>query len=722
MPKIRLKKIEVEAFRSLVDFTEIEFPESGLFLIKGKNLDTGGSSGSGKSSIVLAVSFGFDACPFSATNLQSFPHLTNNSYKVKHFVEVDGVNYNWSKGDSQNSYFNKGSTRTASNSSGTTSKIRELIGVDSDILAALTYRSQKSNGTFLSMGDTAKKDFLNKVLNLEELEKAVELSEDSIKKLEDALKTANTEFQLKQSFLKDLIVYKQNYLKQDEGELNVYNISFKNVKEELKALNQRYLEIQEKEKLELESKAAAAKKEIPYFNERIDQLVVKRNSNEQLLKEIDYSIINTMIVSVKEKTEKLETMTSLEAELKSAHSCELKRLESEFREKYKQKCRFDEVEEEINEIIKENQILKSNKCPTCDRQWDNVLSKIDINLIRINRLNEEFLGKDEFEKSFNKLQEKIDNHVFIPSLVTESLSKDVFNLNGQIQAEKHRLNAELDSKKRQLDSEINEIKLKVKGLEAKSEQVRFEFLNSNKETDRLYKFITDLTAQYNMIKLKLDSIHEKMQDSYNHNKEEDEKHATSQRLYDKHALSFDDITNNKSSIESSLSLEKDFLRLVGKEGFLSCIFDEILVEISEEANRILSEIPNTSRCSVIFSSEKTTQKGTVKKTITPIVKFNDAEGPYKAILSGGMITSLELAVDLAVYNVISNRTGIKPGWLILDESFEGLGIIEKEACLQILSNYAKDMLVLVIDHSTDFKEMFEKVITVVYENEKSHIE
>jgi len=123
-----------------------------------------------------------------------------------------------------------------------------------------------------------------------------------------------------------------------------------------------------------------------------------------------------------------------------------------------------------------------------------------------------------------------------------------------------------------------------------------------------------------------------------------------------------------------------------------------------------------------FRSESATAKGTVKRAIQPFVTISGVERNPKTALSGGMTTAVELAVDLAVRKVISARTGVSPGWLVLDECFEGLGIAEKEAAMGLLKLAAQDTLILVVDHMTEFKEMFDKRFTVTSLNGRSVVE
>ena len=73
MSKLVLKSLSLAGFRSFVEQATVEFPESGLVLVRGTNTDSSGvSSGSGKSSLLLGISYALGYCPFPATELQSW--------------------------------------------------------------------------------------------------------------------------------------------------------------------------------------------------------------------------------------------------------------------------------------------------------------------------------------------------------------------------------------------------------------------------------------------------------------------------------------------------------------------------------------------------------------------------------------------------------------------------------------------------------------------------
>jgi DNA repair exonuclease SbcCD ATPase subunit len=162
----------------------------------------------------------------------------------------------------------------------------------------------------------------------------------------------------------------------------------------------------------------------------------------------------------------------------------------------------------------------------------------------------------------------------------------------------------------------------------------------------------------------------------------------------------------------SLAAEQDFVAMVGNQGFLGAIFEEVLQDISTDANEILGRVPNTSTVTIEFKTESVTQKGAVKRSIVPVVSVGGNIGPFDAVLSGGMKTMVMLAVDLAVSKVIARRAGVQPGWLILDEPFDGADSESREAMLELLAKESAGRLILVVDHSVDSKGLFAKTIEV----------
>jgi DNA repair exonuclease SbcCD ATPase subunit len=154
---------------------------------------------------------------------------------------------------------------------------------------------------------------------------------------------------------------------------------------------------------------------------------------------------------------------------------------------------------------------------------------------------------------------------------------------------------------------------------------------------------------------------------------------------------------------------------------LGVIFDDVLAEITTATNNVLERVANVSHLTFQFDSTKETKTGNITQRIIPVIYSHGRKVSFNAGISGGMQTSVELAVDLAVAEVVGRRRGTYPGFLILDEPFEGLGGTSKEAALEMLRVYASDRLLLVVDHSSEIGASFSQVIEIVQEDGRSKI-
>jgi DNA repair exonuclease SbcCD ATPase subunit len=171
--------------------------------------------------------------------------------------------------------------------------------------------------------------------------------------------------------------------------------------------------------------------------------------------------------------------------------------------------------------------------------------------------------------------------------------------------------------------------------------------------------------------------------------------------------------------ETEWKKHSDYLELL--KGFRNKIFDETLEELGHTATDILGNLPNASHLAIEFSSTYETSVGTTKEAIKPLVYVNGIERKIKGSVSGGQMTSLALATDLAIAEVIGRRQGCNLAWIALDESFEGHDTTTKKACLEMLSGCASDRLVLVVDHASEFQSIVTQKIVVEFKNQQSHI-
>jgi DNA repair exonuclease SbcCD ATPase subunit len=189
------------------------------------------------------------------------------------------------------------------------------------------------------------------------------------------------------------------------------------------------------------------------------------------------------------------------------------------------------------------------------------------------------------------------------------------------------------------------------------------------------------------------------------------------------------ISNNRERLEKSASLKTAFdetakvyghlSSIFSRNGFLGSIFEEIIKEIEMRTNDMVALMPNISRFTVQISTEAEQKNGKTKKSISTRLLKDGKEISVKT-LSGGQKRSLELCTDLAVSETIRARSGSSLSWMILDEALDNLDVEPKKYAIEMIKQKVQG-LVIIIDHATEIKEIFDSVISVKYNGRDSYI-
>lgn len=626
---IKLKKLELQGFRKFKSQTSVEFPDRGLMLIEG-------DSGAGKSTIMQAVAYALDICPFPATTIKSW---SGESLQVVLTLDADGSEVKIFRGK-KTAFEKDGVSHTGAKA--LEEGLRNLFGMAPSLLSALTYRPQDTLGLFLSKDDTEKKEFLGEILGLNSIEKALEDADSRRKKL-------SSDFTFAQGVLAEREAALRKILEQmQEISPDPYDPDLK-VRVEATAL---VLSALEKQAEALDRDLAAAHQ----------------------------VFLNDAEVQKLALGEKLETAKKLYTKLKSQNDKTKQDLEARRNELRSQINRVSQELSAFPSLKKEKQdleahvaALKQNKCYVCHQTFT-AEAAIDEKLERIAYLSEKIATEAMLQVRFNELSSKLKELVPFEDPNEAKLLKISSGLESEIRLlGKNITDTRVLKIQEARESKLREI-VKAKGDKLNAESALREHLSVIETKDRLRV------------------------------RQEETKNASARLVDEKRA--------ELATIEGELNAERDFIAALGKDGFLGVIFDEVLREISDEANRVLKQLANTAHVSVSFRTENA--KG--KRAIVPVFFVDGYEATRQSGLSGGMGASADLAVDLGVATVVERRLGRTPGWFFLDETFNGMPHHVKEAALEILEKFSVDRLVMVIDHGTEMKESFQKVLTVTTEN------
>lgn len=638
---VRLKCLKMRGFRSFLRETRIDFPPTGLVLIRGTNPQTGDPSGTGKSTILLAIAYALDMCPYPATELQSWGA---DSMQVTLTLETSKGEVFITRGK-KNSL--KIGEQTITGAKAISDTIASLFGLDADTLRSITYRVQRRDGLFLSLSDSEKKEFLTRILGLVKVENAVDQAEKRAKALDLEIEPkARAIAELEKTF-SVLREQKLPELMDDAAQ-----------KAELVQVNQELQAIQEN----IDATWAAAKK----AKSEVDQ-------DPQLLG-LKQSLAVAKIHLTNARTEDERRFSTFQ-ERRKALLGSLQLIAG-------QEAGIVQATREIDNLEVELRKATEGVCPTCMRQWDDAAKKAANLKSQIE--NWKAMRDQASAKIKNKsmVTEEL-RQVFTPDPLLVRLTEVVDGIEDQIQERTVELNS---GPMQEAQSKVNAFNVQRASRMAKRqglEQTITTIADANRKLEASRKQAEQTLKQV----------------------------ATDLEI--KRA--------DLETLRAEFNAEKDFAYMMGYQGFLGVIFDEALRDIETRTNERLALLANVSNVTIRFKSEVVTGKGLVKRTITPVVYVGGHESRPESGLSGGMYTSVEGIVDLAVMAVAQDRTGSLPGFMFLDESFNGQGNATKESAMEVLREYAKEKLVLVIDHSSEFKEHFSQFIDVIYKDGVSEI-
>lgn len=178
-----------------------------------------------------------------------------------------------------------------------------------------------------------------------------------------------------------------------------------------------------------------------------------------------------------------------------------------------------------------------------------------------------------------------------------------------------------------------------------------------------------------------------------------------------------DIAYNADSaaqIQRSIRIAEEWVQVLSPKGVAAHLAESTLVAIEAESNRWLSVLSGGSMSVEITSQKNGKEQIDVKvvagQTVRDLLQF-----------SGGQRTRINLAIDLAVSNVVSGSAGLALSLLVLDEAvFSGLDDEGKAAVADALSALGVRDIV-VIDHDSRLTGVFPRTVVVEMDGNASTV-
>lgn len=710
MAGVRLKSLEIEALGPFRDKQVLQFPSRGCVLLRGRNLDTGGGSGTGKSVLLSAVDIALEYGATSMTELQCWhtdkPLRLRLGMESTHLITV---------GRGGKASLVVGADKPVHGAKAITEGLFKELGMPPAVLEALTVRRQRSpGGNFLSRANAGLQEFLALILDLKKYEQQLADSEAKQETLESQLKLWRENqrvLQVHQDQLLKFPVHLPDFAYQQELEREIAE-----AQAELQVLRTE-LGVKESVCLTMRNQQAAwdQKRRLDLAVQNAEFERRRQLTREQvLLPAYDESrvdglravLLQAQNFYVAAETEFLEAQTAYEKERA--------RILGVIQEYQRLVDAAPEEKRQIEVLKAKLKLVESQLCPTCRQSWVTESLQQERESLMVQLVKLQFNVSMVYEKAIADCRKTLE------SLVRPS-SEKVENFKAIIAEQQRAISADRLSYDVELSRVQAALQQQLRGLTEEQQEVEREHYRAQNSWDLAGDFAV-LDADCTTMKLKVSGLEQKLETlgrNLSHAQLQIQEAQQRYKAYEHELhLAEEQLQASEAAlapIEADVRAEKDFQTLIGREGFLGKIFEETLQAISDETNAILASVPNTSAVELRFETETETQKGTITRKIRPVVTVLGHESTLKGpACSGGMKSVVELACDLAVRNVVCQRLGVTPCWLILDEPMEGLGNVEKEAVLEILQRQAQDCLVLVVDHGTEFKAFFTEVIEVQY--------
>ena len=679
---LKLKRYSFSGIGRFVEKQTIDLESRDhLIQIDGENTNTGGSSGAGKSTTVEALAFLLGISDIPSTQLQS--RITKSPIWVQGEFE-GGITITRSKKDGLT--IQTPEETVSGNSKLAEEKLDQIIGVNRKLLKTMCYKRQKQGGFFLNLTPKESHAFLIDCLDLTEYQ-------NKINKMNDVLKDK----------------YKPSKISLESG-LEQVKIGIENITDLLskKELPQKPEEKDvSKLKLEIDVAKQALQNEEITLTEMVTKIGPKPIEPKSPVFEKEQMLLDTQSGIVAVKAEIEDIRKSHQESIDQANFA-LRKIQDNIAKSNSYKdLLIDEVNNN-NALLEQIKHIEEEKCPTCMREWKQnsgdklqelkeksgmhqekiagykseiekiphlkVMEEKAIKILEDRQLKQINIHEKEtlaaLEENLRKLQNEKDN---IQSVAKQKYLEDYNTWN-----DKHTTIQNMFKKK------FDDLKWKIAGLENEIQKIEKEDENYQKA---LNTYNTDI-----------DHLNKKLKE---------------------YKANFEKASRHLEETNRNIVLSEESIRLI--KNFTLQKFQDTLDYIGARATEIINMIPNMANAVIYFEGAKETKTGKIKNEVNAVINLEGDLAVSIKTLSGGERTAADLAVDLAVGEMIENYTRKGVNFSVIDEGFDGLDSVSKIQCLEILKNISTDKKILMVDHSSEVKEMVCDIIKVRRVNEESFV-
>ncbi len=682
---LTLKSLTIKNLGRFVDPQKVYFTKlSGLVQVDGQNNTApGSSSGSGKSTLFNSLDFllGLNSIPNST--LQS--RLTKDKMSVIGEFDLDGKPLTIERSSGKlsielNGEITKGSNKLAEE------LLDSILGMPRELFRKLLHKRQKEAGFFNGFTPKEAHSFLTDCLGLSDISKKADKIDQKLKVLYEGKIAISNQIGSNKSSLEATLnaissVGSLPVQEVDENTLQLLKSSLDKSSLEYHTISGRHKT--QKNELELERPQIAVS---PFDRSIIVSLENESRSLQKNIKDLETEEQNRVNGVLKQLNSIKINIKELELSISNGLVAQ------------------QEAPIIAAEILK----IRRQICPTCEQSWQQEAAKIRESQL-IKKMEELKVKIDNANNSKESLVlvkldyrdlEKV-SHIIIPVEIS-LLAEKIKAINNNLQEERQK-----EQNHNSLQNEQNKVLLNV---------------FANKQAELFKKHTLELSIVENQLGLdqKVYQIAKTKFDSYKdalNRYENTVNKLKSQELSAKNKLKVD--SDTLTTIEDNIYTLEEVKRAI--KSYANVSFDSALESIGDTATSYIRNIPNMCNATISLSGIREVKSGAVKEEITCIISVDgELDVPLKS-LSGGEQSSVDLAVDLAVLDLIETVTGKGCNVLIADEPFGGLDSTNVEQILEMLKSINKNKVLILVDHNDIVKQMVDSKITVIRTGQTSRI-
>lgn len=264
----------------------------------------------------------------------------------------------------------------------------------------------------------------------------------------------------------------------------------------------------------------------------------------------------------------------------------------------------------------------------------------------------------------------------------------------RLKLEQQEIKGQIDDLDTQLlnESKVNDLQLKIRERK-KKESAEYEQASYN---------CVELTSQLKLIASQIDDLNKKLIDNASLadrvNKLNEKRSEFKQQLL---------------TLSTDLEIQKTVSNIYSPTGAQAYVLDSAVSLFNEHISKYINEL--WSNLTYELQSYKETVKGDVTAKFSESIVM-DGKPISLGSLSGGELKALSICADMALLGILEQQFGIHMSPIIFDEAFDGLDISGKEFALDLIKQLGQNRQVVVIDHASEMRASFDKVLRVEKRN------